>query len=83
MPKAKSTDNLLTRKFSTSVTTERIFTGLKKPRKTDNSPLYLKKVWSLSLVAMAAAQALAEPTGGQVVKGLLQHLLLRQHQQRD
>ena len=72
MPKAESTDNLLTRKLSASVTGERIFAGSKKTRKTDNSPVYLKKILSLSLVAMAAAQALAEPTGGQVVKGQAQ-----------
>ena len=68
MPKADPTDNLLTRKLSASVTGERIFAGSKKTIKTDNSPVYLKKILSLSLVAMAAAQALAEPTGGQVVK---------------
>jgi len=72
MPKAESTDNLLTRKLSTNLTGERIFAGSKKTRKIDNSPLYLKKILSLSLVAMAAAQALAEPTGGQVVKGQAQ-----------
>ena len=72
MPKAESTDNLLTRKLSTNLTGERIFAGSKKTRKTDNSPVYLKKILSLSLVAMAAAQALAEPTGGQVVKGQAQ-----------
>ncbi len=72
MPKAESTDNLLTRKLSTNLTGERIFAGSKKTRKTDNSPVYLKKILSLFLVAMAAAQALAEPTGGQVVKGQAQ-----------
>ena len=72
MPKAESTDNLLTRKLSASVTGERIFAGSKKTRKTDNSSAYLKKILSLSLVAVAAAQALAEPTGGQVVKGQAQ-----------
>ena len=72
MPKAETTDNLLTRKLSTNLTGERIFAGSKKTRKIDNSPLYLKKILSLSLVAMAAAQALAEPTGGQVVKGQAQ-----------
>lgn len=51
MPKAESTDNLLTRKLSASVTGERIFAGSKKTRKTDNSPVYLKKILSLSLVA--------------------------------
>ena len=44
MPKADPTDNLLTRKLSASVTGERIFAGSKKTRKTDNSPVYLKKI---------------------------------------
>ena len=72
MPKAESTDNLLTHKLYTNETDERIFTGLKKTRETDNSPAYLKKILSLSLVAMAVTQTLAEPTGGQVVKGQAQ-----------
>ncbi len=72
MPKAESTDNLLTHKLYTNVSGERIATVLEMTRKTDNSPLHLKKILSLSLVAIAAAQALAEPTGGQVVKGQAQ-----------
>ncbi len=72
MPKAESTDNLLTRKLSASVTGEQIFAGSKKTRKSDNSPVYLKKILALSLVVMAVAQVLAEPTGGQVVKGQAQ-----------
>ena len=72
MPKAESTDNLLTHKLYTNVSGERIAAVLEMTRKTDNSPLHLKKILSLSLVAIAAAQALAEPTGGQVVKGQAQ-----------
>ena len=72
MPKAESTDNLLTRKLPSSVAGGRFSKRLTKTRKNNNSTEYLKKILSLSLVAMAVAQALAEPTGGQVVKGQAQ-----------